>query len=66
MSRLNATTFAFHEHLSKVKPSTDPYPPPGTGKDKMRVQEALGVVMQDVGEGVGGPYGECCPAEWCD
>lgn len=56
-SSLHATSVAFHDHLSKLKPSADPYPPSGSGKDKIRVSEALGIVMLDYGNAVGGSYG---------
>ncbi|GMK53954.1 hypothetical protein CspeluHIS016_0105400 [Cutaneotrichosporon spelunceum] len=58
VERLHATSQAFYDHLSKLKPSPDPYPPAGSGKEKMRVSEALGLVMIDYGNDAGGSFGD--------
>jgi hypothetical protein len=58
IASLHATSQAFYDHFSKLKPSADPHPPAGSGKDKMRVSEALGLVMIDYGNDAGGAYGE--------
>ncbi|BEI83042.1 hypothetical protein CcaverHIS002_0309100 [Cutaneotrichosporon cavernicola] len=58
VERLHATSQAFYDHLSKLKPSADPHPPAGSGKDKMRVSEALGLVMIDYGNDAGGAFGD--------
>lgn len=55
---LHATSVAFYDQLAKVKPSADPYPPSGSSKDKLRVSEALGLVMIDYGNDAGGAYGK--------
>lgn len=58
IASLHATSQAFYDNLSKLKPSADPHPPAGGGKDKMRVSEALGLVMIDYGNDAGGAFGE--------
>jgi len=48
----------FYQQLTKVKPTADPFPPSGSGKDKILLTEALGLVMIDYGGDVGGVYGD--------
>lgn len=57
--RLHATSLPFYEQLAKVKSTADPYPPPGSGKDKISYTEALGLVMIDYGDEIGDDYGPC-------
>jgi len=55
--RLHATSLPFFRQITKVKPSEDPYPPAGSGKDKILHTEALGLVMIDHGGDIGEIYG---------
>ena len=48
----------FYQQITKVKPTGDPYPPSGSGKEKILHTEALGLVMIDFGGDVGGVYGD--------
>lgn len=56
--RLHATSEPFFNQIVKRKPTSDPHPPPGTGKDKILITEALGLVMIDYGDAVVGGFGE--------
>ncbi|WVQ96653.1 hypothetical protein IAU59_003759 [Kwoniella sp. CBS 9459] len=58
IERLHATSLPFFNQLTKAKPTADPYPPPGSGKDKISYTEALGLVMIDYGDELGGEYGD--------
>ncbi|WWC96074.1 hypothetical protein V866_002941 [Kwoniella sp. B9012] len=58
IERLHATSQPFYNQLTKVKPTADPYPPPGSGKDKITYTEALGLVMIDYGDEIGEEYGD--------
>ncbi|WWC70729.1 uncharacterized protein I206_104680 [Kwoniella pini CBS 10737] len=58
IERLHATSLPFYNQLIKVKPTTDPFPPPGSGKDKITYTEALGLVMIDYGDEIGEEYGD--------
>ncbi|WRT67809.1 uncharacterized protein IL334_004783 [Kwoniella shivajii] len=58
IERLHATSLPFYGQLTKVKPTSDPYPPPGSGKDKITYTEALGLVMIDYGDEIGEEYGD--------
>ncbi|WVW84639.1 hypothetical protein I302_106673 [Kwoniella bestiolae CBS 10118] len=58
IERLHATSQPFYDQLTKVKPTADPYPPPGSGKDKITYTEALGLVMIDFGDEIGEEYGD--------
>ncbi|WWC88701.1 uncharacterized protein L201_003614 [Kwoniella dendrophila CBS 6074] len=58
IERLHATSLPFFDQLTKVKPTADPYPPPGSGKDKITYTEALGLVMIDYGDEIGEEYGD--------
>jgi len=58
MRRLHGTSLPFFQQLTKVKPTGDPYPPSGSGKEKILHTEALGLVMIDYGGDVGGVYGD--------
>ncbi|OXG42331.1 hypothetical protein C359_02348 [Cryptococcus neoformans Bt120] len=58
IERLHATSLPFYEQLTKVKSTADPYPPPGSGKDKISYTEALGLVMIDYGDEIGDDYGD--------
>lgn len=57
-NRLHGTSLPFFQQLTKVKPTGDPYPPSGSGKEKILHTEALGLVMSDYGGDVGGVYGD--------
>jgi hypothetical protein len=54
---LHATSEPFFSQLTKAKPTADPYPPPGSGKDKISYTEALGLVMIDYGGELRDAYG---------
>ncbi|WVR06357.1 hypothetical protein IAU60_003388 [Kwoniella sp. DSM 27419] len=58
IERLHATSLPFFGQLTKAKTTNDPYPPPGSGKDKISYTEALGLVMIDHGDELGGDYGD--------
>ncbi|KAK4684883.1 hypothetical protein P7C73_g5282, partial [Tremellales sp. Uapishka_1] len=58
IERLHATSMPYFSALTKAKPTPDPYPPAGSGKEKILVTEALGLVMISYGEEVGGSYGD--------
>ncbi|WOO77424.1 Meiotically up-regulated protein [Vanrija pseudolonga] len=58
IERLHATSTPFHDQLTKLTASADPHPPSGSSKDKMLVGEALGTVMIDYGNDVGGAFGD--------
>ncbi|WVQ73224.1 hypothetical protein IAR50_002790 [Cryptococcus sp. DSM 104548] len=58
IERLHATSLPFYEQLTKAKATADPYPPPGSGKDKISYTEALGLVMIDYGEEIAEDYGD--------
>ncbi|WVQ83084.1 hypothetical protein IAT38_005222 [Cryptococcus sp. DSM 104549] len=58
IERLHATSLPFFEQLTKVKATSDPYPPAGSGKDKILYTEALGLVMIDYGDEIGDAYGD--------
>nr|XP_031864224.1 uncharacterized protein CI109_000136 [Kwoniella shandongensis]KAA5531296.1 hypothetical protein CI109_000136 [Kwoniella shandongensis] len=58
IERLHATSLPFHQQITKVKPTADPFPPPGSGKDKISYTEALGLVMIDYGDELGDSYGD--------
>nr|XP_018262413.1 uncharacterized protein I303_05430 [Kwoniella dejecticola CBS 10117]OBR84571.1 hypothetical protein I303_05430 [Kwoniella dejecticola CBS 10117] len=58
IERLHATSLPFFNQLTKVKPTADPFPPPGSGKDKITYTEALGLVMIDYGDEIGEEYGD--------
>lgn len=57
--RLHATSQPFFQQLTKLKATADPYPPPGSGKDKILHTEALGLVMIDYGGDLKNAYGMC-------
>ncbi|KAK8858604.1 hypothetical protein IAR55_002833 [Kwoniella newhampshirensis] len=57
IERLHATSIPFYHQLTKAKPTNDPFPPPGSGKDKISYTEALGLVMIDYGDELGDSYG---------
>lgn len=64
---LHATSEPFFHQITKRKPTTDPLPPPGTGKDKILCTEALGLVMIDYGDAVIGGLGmSSMPSRRCD
>lgn len=56
-SRLHATSIPFFQQITKVKQTADPFPPAGSGKDKILYTEALGLVMIDYGGDIGDTYG---------
>jgi len=55
---LHGTSIPFFQQITKLKATGDPYPPSGSGKDKVLHTEALGLVMIDYGGDVGGVYGD--------
>lgn len=57
-NRLHATSLPYFHQITKVKPTADPLPPSGSGKEKILHTEALGLVMIDYGNTLGGGYGE--------
>ncbi|KAL1412851.1 hypothetical protein Q8F55_000600 [Vanrija albida] len=58
IERLHATSTPFYDQLTKVALSADPHPPGQLSKEKMLAGEALGTVMIDYGNDVGGAFGE--------
>ena len=55
---LHATSLPLFHQITKIKQTADPHPPAGSGKEKILLTEALGLVMIDYGEEVGDTYGE--------
>lgn len=56
--RLFAVSEPFFGQITRRKPTSDPLPPSGSGKDKILYTEAVGLVMIDYGDAVVGGLGE--------
>lgn len=57
--RLHAVSEPFFGQITRRKPTADPLPPSGSGKDKILYTEAVGLVMIDYGDAMVGGFGEC-------
>lgn len=57
--RLFAVSEPFFGQITRRKPTSDPLPPSGSGKDKILYTEAVGLVMIDYGDAVVGGLGKC-------
>jgi hypothetical protein len=64
---LFAVSEPFAGQITRRKPTSDPLPPAGSGKDKILYTEAVGLVMIDYGDAVVGGFGkstlECTSAD---
>jgi hypothetical protein len=54
---LFAVSEPFAGQITRRKPTCDPLPPAGSGKDKILYTEAVGLVMIDYGDAVVGGFG---------
>ena len=55
---LFAVSEPFAGQIIRRKPTSDPMPPSGSGKDKILYTEAVGLVMIDYGDAVVGGFGK--------
>jgi hypothetical protein len=55
---LFAVSEPFAGQITRRKPTSDPMPPSGSGKDKILYTEAVGLVMIDYGDAVVGGFGK--------